>query len=54
MVGTHLPHEVTNGRDPICTMRLPTVGSHMQHEVTNGRVPMCSMKLLKVRILYVT
>ena len=51
-------HEVTNGRDPICNMKLPMVGTlyapYMQHEVTNGRDPICNIELPMVGTLYVT
>ena len=49
-----MQHEVTNGRDPICNMKLPMVGPYMQHEVTNGRDPICNMKLPMVGTLYAT
>ena len=35
MVGTLYEHDNTNGRDPICNMKLTVVGLYMQHEVTN-------------------
>ena len=47
-----MQHEVTNGRDPICNMKLPMVGT--QHEVINGRDPICNMKLPMVGTLYAT
>ena len=58
-----MQHEVTNGRDPICNMKLPMVGSlyvtwscqlsgpYMQHEVTNGRDPISNMRLPMVGTL---
>ena len=61
-----MQHEVTNGRDPICNMKLPMVGTlyatrgyqwsgpYMQHEVTNARDPICNMKLPMVGTLYAT
>ena len=61
-----MQHVVTNGRDPICNMKLPMVGTlyatcsyqqlepYMQHEVTNGRDPICNMKLPMVGTVYVT
>ena len=61
-----MQHDVTNGRDPVCNMKLPMVGTlyatrsyqclglYMQHEITNGRDPKCNMKLPKVETLYAT
>ena len=61
-----MQHEVINGRDPICNMKLPMVGTlyatrsyqwsgpYMQHEVTKSRDPICNMKLPMVGTLYVT
>ena len=49
-----MQHEVTNGQDPICNIRLPTVGTYMQHEVIDDRVLICDMRLPMVRTLYVT
>ena len=50
-----MQHEVTNGRDPICNMKLAMVGTlFMQHEVTNGRDPTCNMRLPMVGTLCVT
>ena len=61
-----MQHEVTNGRDPICNMKLPMVGTlyvtlsyqssgpYMQHEATNGRDPICNMRLPMVGTLYAT
>ena len=58
--------EVTNGRDPICNMKLSMVGTlyatwsyqesgpYMRHEVINGRNPICNMKLPMVETLYAT
>ena len=52
-----MQHEVANGWDPICKMRLPIVGTlyatngyqwsgpYMQQTVTNGRDPICNMTL---------
>ena len=61
-----MKHEVTNGRDPICNMKLPMVGTlhatlsyqwsgpYMQHEITNGRDPIRNMKLRMVGTRYAT
>ena len=49
-----MQHEVTNGRDPICNMKLPMVGTLYATEVTNGRDPICNMKLPMVGTLYAT
>ena len=58
--------EVTNGRYPVCNMKLPMVGTlyatwscqwsepYMQHEVTNGRYLICNMKLSIVETFYAT
>ena len=61
-----MQHEVTNGRDLMCNMKLPMVetlyatwsyqwlGPYMRHEVTNGRDPICNVKLPMVGTLYAT
>ena len=49
-----MQHEVTNGRVPICNMRLPIVGPYMFHEVTNDRDPICNMRLPMFAALYAT
>ena len=61
-----MQHEVTNGRDHMCNMKLPMVGTlyatssyqwsgpYMQHQVTNGGDPICNMRLPMVGTLYAT
>ena len=61
-----MQHKVTNGRNPICNMKLPMVETlyatsscqwsrpYLQHEVTNRRDPICIMKLRIVGTLYAT
>ena len=49
-----MQHEVTNDRDSICNMRLPTIEPYMQQEVINGRDHICNMKLPNVGNLYAT
>ena len=61
-----MQHEVTNGQDLICNMKLPMVGTlyatlsyqwsgpYMQHEFTNGRDRICNIRLPMVGTLCVT
>ena len=50
-----MQHEVINGRDPICNIRLSTVGTvlYMQHKVTNSRDLIRNMNLQMIGTLYV-
>ena len=49
-----MQHEVTNGRDPICNMKLPMVRTLYNMKSTNGRDPIFNMKLPMVGTLNAT
>ena len=61
-----MQHEATNGRDPICNMRLPMVGTICLYAICNMKLPpmiymqhedgrdICNMKLPMVETLYAT